>query len=251
MSAIKSRESQKYSLPLDIKMNSKEDPTFIIICGKKGSGKSTLGNHLEKNFNFTQFSFASKLKDIVSKEFNLDRIKLEGFTEEDRKWRETFLVKVSKNSELSFSSKAGHQAELIFPIFAGHQGILIPTEKSFTPRQLLQEIGESCKEKDENFWAKQLHKSIKEFLKEKKQKNIVITDLRFESELSFLKSTLPSLGKMYVIKIEKEDSSLTNSVENCHVSEKQVDFIIPNFKIINKYDNNFFIETDQVLKNLI
>ena len=65
---------------------------FIVLGGRKGSGKSTCGAVLEKELGYRQVSFASKLKDVVAQVYNLDITKLEGLTEEDRKWRETPLI---------------------------------------------------------------------------------------------------------------------------------------------------------------
>ena len=65
---------------------------LIVLGGRKGSGKSTCGAVLERELGYRQVSFASKLKDVVAQVYNLDRTKLEGLTEEDRKWRETPLI---------------------------------------------------------------------------------------------------------------------------------------------------------------
>lgn len=61
---------------------------LIILSGLKGSGKSTCGSFLMKNYGYHQMSFASRLKDIVAWVYDLPRNRLDGLTEKDREWRE-------------------------------------------------------------------------------------------------------------------------------------------------------------------
>lgn len=67
---------------------------LISISGQIGSGKTYLRRRLiealsAKGVACEARSWSSPLKDVVSMVFGLDRIKLNGVSEEDRLWRET------------------------------------------------------------------------------------------------------------------------------------------------------------------
>ena len=59
----------------------------IGICGYRGSGKDTIASVLVREFGFIQISFAEVLKKVISVLFGWSYKKLQGLTEEDRKWR--------------------------------------------------------------------------------------------------------------------------------------------------------------------
>lgn len=123
---------------------------LIGLCGKKGSGKSTVAEYLENLHGFVEFKFADALKDIVSIIFGFDRQMLEGLTKEHRQERETLKDEVW----------------------------------NITPRKALQYIGTDLfRDKfDEQIWIKILIRKIKE----SEYENIVISDVRFKNEFDIL-----------------------------------------------------------------
>lgn len=127
---------------------------IIGICGFAGSGKGTVGDYLEKTFQFEQVSFAGVLKDITAIMFNWDRQLVEGATPESREWRE----KEDKFWTERFDYKV-------------------------TPRIILQKMGTEVIRNN-------LHNSFWLFALERKldpAKDYVITDVRFVNEVAFLK----------------------------------------------------------------
>lgn len=68
---------------------------LIGIAGFKGSGKSEVASMLCSLYGCKKVSFSSKLKDVVSVLFDLDRTLLSGDTEESRRWREQSLPSLS------------------------------------------------------------------------------------------------------------------------------------------------------------
>ncbi|MCS7316714.1 MAG: hypothetical protein NZZ41_00120 [Candidatus Dojkabacteria bacterium] len=133
---------------------------FLLgLVGKKNSGKDTLGNYLEKKYNFTKLSFAEPLKKITSILFEWEMNLLEGNTPKSRIWRE--------QKDEYWSSKL---------------------KQDFTPRKALQTIGTDIFRKnfDENIWIYIIEKKILKNINDKNQ-HIVITDCRFENECKFIK----------------------------------------------------------------
>jgi hypothetical protein len=127
---------------------------IIGLLGFISSGKGTAGEILTE-ISFTPLSFAGSLKDSVSAIFGWPRNLLEGDTEESRDFRETV--------DLFWSKKFG---------------------KEVTPRYILQIFGtEVCRNNLlDNIWVDSLERKIYE------HNNVVITDVRFDNEIDFIKS---------------------------------------------------------------
>lgn len=126
---------------------------IIGLLGFISSGKGTVGMLLEQQ-GFVPLSFAGSLKDSVSVIFGWDRALLEGDTDESRKFRETV--------DSFWSNKFG---------------------KEITPRYILQIFGtEVCRNNlIDTIWIDSLERKILQY------ENIVITDVRFNNEIEFLK----------------------------------------------------------------
>jgi hypothetical protein len=125
---------------------------LVGLLGFIGSGKGTAGTILN-DFNFESISFAGAVKDVTAVMFGWPRNLLEGDTDASRTWRE--------KEDLFWSKRMN---------------------KPFTPRLALQlmgtEVGRGvfCS----NFWVDRLEASIN------KNKNYVITDVRFQNEIDFV-----------------------------------------------------------------
>lgn len=126
---------------------------MVGIVGFIGSGKGTVGDILHRDHNFEVESFAKPLKDAASCIFGWNRELLEGATSESRSWRE--------QPDKFWSEAFG---------------------KSFTPREALQLLGtESCRDIfHQDIWVSSL-------INRCKQRNVVITDVRFKNEVNGLR----------------------------------------------------------------
>jgi len=128
---------------------------IVGFLGFIGSGKGTAGDIL-KELGFIKQSFAGPVKDTASVMFGWPRHLLEGDTEESRQFREEY--------DPFWSKKFGYQ---------------------FTPRMALQTIGTEVGRDlfDPNIWINTLEKKIE------KEKNYVITDVRFKNEMDWIRKS--------------------------------------------------------------
>jgi len=136
---------------------------IIAITGLKGSGKDTTADYIIKNYdNWEKDSFAGTLKDAVSAIFGWDRKMLAGETPEDRALRET--------KDDFWSKKLGFDV---------------------TPRNILQKLGTDCIREHfhKNIWVDSLERKLIN-----NDKNIIITDCRFQNEIERLKN----LGAIFI-----------------------------------------------------
>lgn len=130
---------------------------IISFCGFIGSGKDTAANYLVDNFNFEKESFAKTLKDVLSILFNWDRTLLEGNTQESRVWR--------TQVDTWWSNRLGID--------------------NFTPRWAMQNIGTNV---FRNCFHDEIWVAILENRLLNSNKNIVISDIRFENEMRLVKN---------------------------------------------------------------
>lgn len=116
------------------------------------SGKDTTGNYLQSNYQFKRFAFADALKDEVALLF----------PQINRK-----LMDTEKNK------------------------IIMINDSEITIRELLIKHGKMMRKKDPNYWVKKVFLAIKrhQYVHSPMQTKYVITDWRYENELSFLKQS--------------------------------------------------------------
>ena len=139
---------------------------IIGICGLIGSGKDTVAQTLIDNHNFVKTSFADRLKDAVAVMFSWDRELLDGKTDESRAWRE--------QKDEFWSAETGRE---------------------ITPRLVLQEFGTECMRVGffDGIWVS----LTKQHLLQNKDKNFVITDVRFPNEAKMI---LEAGGQVWRVK---------------------------------------------------
>jgi len=127
---------------------------FVGVVGFIGSGKGAVGDILSK-FGFEKISFGSHLKDVTSVMFGWDRKLLEGDTVESREFREKIDPFWSKK-----------------------------LNREFTPRLALQLMGTEVGRNvfGESLWIDALENKIN------KDENYVITDVRFQNEIDWVKN---------------------------------------------------------------
>lgn len=165
---------------------------IIGITGRKRSGKDTIGDYLVKNHGFIRIGFADTLKDICRIIF--------GFSDEQL---------------------YGDLKEEVDPYW------------NHSPREILQKVGTDLfrnhgpkvlKNLDKNIWIRSVQRKIENLQKEG-HKNFVITDVRFDNELEFIKEV-----NGVSIKVVRD---LENNEFSNHESEISIDKFETDHKIIN------------------
>jgi dephospho-CoA kinase len=166
--------------------NHNENNLLLIgVSGRKGSGKDTIGDYLVKNYGFVRVAFADALKKACKHIFGLTNKQLY-----DDKSKE------------------------IVDEYWGH-----------SPREILQKVGtelfrvhlpELCEFIDEGIWIRSVDRKIKN-LQKLGHTRIVITDVRFDNELDYVKN----MGG-YIWKVSRS-SILKLNDDDTHASEKLID----------------------------
>jgi hypothetical protein len=166
--------------------------TIIGLTGYKRSGKDTIGNYLVNNYNFTRIAFADTLKEACKIIF--------GFTDEQ---------------------VYGDDLKEINDEYWQH-----------TPRDILQKVGselfrnrlpEICNNISDDIWIRSVEKKILDLV-ENGHTKFIITDIRYQNEIDFIKKLNGVLWKV------KRPVNLHNDT---HESESNIDKFIGDYEFIN------------------
>jgi len=179
---------------------------IIGFVGKKNSGKDTAGDYLINRFNYIRYAFGDPVKKICKILFNLSEEQLN-----DRVLKEAIDNRWGISPREMFQ-KIGTEfgQDMIFTLFPK-----LKNNISFKQNQLWVNLCKSWLDNIEN-----------------KDKNIVITDVRFKHEAEFIKNQGGLLIHIY--------RDISNSSNDCHVSETEINDIIKDKNLIDfEVDNNF------------
>ena len=179
---------------------------IIGFLGKKGVGKDTSAKLLIDTYNFTRYAFGDPVKDVVKTMFCMDDEQLYGSKKEeiDPRWN------VSPRTLF----------QVIGTNFAQYWLML-----------KLPELEEKVKLK--HFWVKRFEMWLEN--DSNKNKDIVITDVRFQHEVNTIKSK-----NGIIIKLINSNSSKSKDV---HISETETD-------VINKSDIDYVIDNNTTIDEL-
>lgn len=192
---------------------------IIGIAGKARSGKDTLGKEMAKHFkkayneHYELMAFADALKSMCKDHFGLSTWQVYGNEKEipDKRYPrpiKPYCEGLGK-SELPYSS--------------------------WTPREIMQELGSFYRKIDNDFWVKALDERIKEL----GNPNVIITDVRHVNECEYVKNN------GYLIKLTRyfksDEEAKINGMD--HESETALDGISDGYfdlTVINQQDLEMF-----------
>lgn len=172
---------------------------LIGILGRKRSGKDTIGNYMVEKYNYNRYAFADPIKDISKIMFDLSEKQL---NEDKEKIDEQWGV-----SPRTFLQKFGTE-------------ICRNNLETYIPNIILD---------GETIWIK----LFRIFYEKNKDKDIVITDVRFLDELNAIKSFGGKIVKVNRDNLEKDN----------HISDKDID----------SYDNeliDYFVYNNYTFEDL-
>jgi|SaaInlStandDraft_1057018.scaffolds.fasta_scaffold175378_2 dephospho-CoA kinase len=184
---------------------------LLGLTGKKGSGKDTFADYIVKKYGFIKLAFADQLRNILKVTFN---------------WTDEHFNRENKEKECK--------------------------EWKITPREAMQVMGTevlrelfnnkintTIKNNKYSYHIKCIHNMIIKL----KGKNIIISDIRFQDEIEYIKS-MDGL----IIAINK---NVNNNKFSNHKSEnqnlKKIDFEMENDNSLD----SFFENIDTLIKHLI
>ncbi|SFK75318.1 Dephospho-CoA kinase [Nitrosomonas aestuarii] len=168
---------------------------LIGLTGAAGCGKNTVADYLSNHHGYLQMSFAERLKASLSAMLDIPAYKFE-----HRTFKETVLPRIGK-----------------------------------TPREMLQTLGTEYGRDMVNpdLWVILLHEKILKQADRDPNRSIVITDVRFENEASYIRS---SGGTIWHI----ERPNNPHRISSNHESEKPV----------SRRDGDCMIMNDGTLEDL-
>ena len=190
-------------------------PKIIAICGYNRSGKDTIANYLEKNYNYKHLKITYKLKECIKLLFDLtdNDLELNKKEEINDKW------KVSPRHMMQFIGTDIFQYKI---------------------QELLPGI-------DKKFWINTfLNDPLVSKLKKNDKFNIVISDLRFIHEYEELKKlNIPIL----ILKVINDNIIIDENI-SLHISNIEFLNIPINYQINNSGDLKYlYNQIDYIINN--
>lgn len=177
-------------------------PRLILITGKARHGKDTIADYCVKQYGFQKYMVAQPLKDICRIMFNFTESQVNGQDKDtiDERW-----------------------------------GIAPRLCLQFVGTELMREqIGTILPDVGQNIWIKCLADKLQRILATQPDAKFVISDVRYENELSFLavELSLPTISLRVV------NPRVTSTGVTAHCSEEQL------------FATNHIIENDSTFEHL-
>ena len=201
---------------------------LLLLSGKARVGKDTFAKMLAKELQkktgqaYVLMSYAHELKTRIQKDFDLSYAQL---WEDEKEIEDKRYTRIDKDGFVN---------------------------RSWTPREIMQNYGQFFRTIDYDFWVKELFSIIEE----KNYKNVIITDGRHINEVN---AVVDKGG--YHVRVEREDKG--GSVHNeQHISETaldkghRVDFTVRNTGTLEDLGNSardvvgFLIDSEKIFNKL-
>lgn len=188
---------------------------LILLSGKKFVGKDTVAGTFVTKYKYKPYALADELKSKLV----------------------TFLLTI-----LDTSSLLNFWGSDFWDTDKKEKVIWKKGDSQMTIRQMMQWFGQMMKSQfGEQYWVEQLIYKI-----DKYNKNIIITDCRFEYELTGITKKLEEYFDIYTIRIKRDTNIIDNDVSETHLDAKpdeDFDFIIDN----NGTKNDLANRVDEII----
>jgi hypothetical protein len=210
----------------------------MIVClsGYKGSGKDMLADDLTKNGWFTRVALADPLKDSVAAEYGIDRTLLD-----NPKLKESPLLNLPVDPKDGFSLMIARFMVKEFRCSKGEQPLVFNEKNNkgdfstedgspdyrtvyHTPRSLAILKGSVNRSVRSNYWTGKAFEEIEKHLKV--ERNVVITDIRYKSEIVQFKQKFGDQVKF--IRINRFKECLSQDPSERDLDDHEFDFYIEN-----------------------
>lgn len=202
----------------------------VAVSGWAGSGKDTLANTLIKDYGFKRVGFADPLKDTVAEQFGFDRASLDDQNQKNLPLKElpvslrdgftknlgAFMVREFRTAA-GKTCKTGQMTTIdgVEDFYGvGDNGEI---EKLYWTRRALCILEGSTKRTvDPDYWVKKAISTAKK----SGQEMVVISDLRYQNELSSVKMSLGADDTLVTVRVNRFDEHPTKSTDP---SERDLD----------------------------
>ena len=199
---------------------------MIGIGGRMGSGKDTLADILVKEFRYKKLAFASNLKHMCQKVFNLSHYDVYNYVGKNTEFSEP--IYFNRKQAIGIISWVINTNRMEVPNFQINlMKDLLKTNMMFnSPRDLIQKVAtEICR----TVFGFGYHiKVITNNIERNKWDNVVISDMRFENERKFIKEQYG--GITWLINCPQVKDTGSHKSETSLGSPKDYDIVLVNDK---------------------
>jgi dephospho-CoA kinase len=232
-------------------------PKMPIICfsGFKGSGKDTCANFLIEKHNAVRVALADPLKDSVSEEYGVDRSSLD-----DPKRKESPILSLPVDPKDGFSemiarfmigefrtaSGQKYQVKGTLDVYSRFNGVLVTPDETLyhTPRSLAILKGSVNRSVMSNYWTQKTFEKAENLLKETPNKLVVVTDVRYRSELAQFKERFGD--QVTFVRVNRHEESTSTDPSEMDLADARFDFYIENTSTLE----NAYAQMECVLNNI-
>ena len=236
---------------------------IIALSAWKNSGKDTVANYLIEKNKAIRIAFADVLKDLVAEQFNIDRSSLD-----DPKRKEAPLLHMPVDPKDAYSkmiagflvkefrNKDGLQPDRHYWSDHGFTGVFnnigFDGKKSlmtlydvvyWTPRALAILLGSTMRSARSDFWVSKAMGIMEAELKEDPTRLIVVSDLRYKSEMAQLSENFGD--EVVFVRIERFKESPSADPSELDLNDVKFEYYVNNIGTLEE----MYSQVEQILKS--
>lgn len=215
------------------------------VSGWKGSGKDTVANYLVAEHGYKRMAFADVLKEMVAEQYNIN-VEMTHIPE----LKESPLLHLPVESRDMFSKLIHEFMAMEFRTKEGETPTVVSTSNGvtmgridrdggdevefkpvyWTPRALCILEGSIKRAVSSSYWVQRVINQIETMSKKDNDLRIVISDMRYRSEVDQLREAFGN--NLVTCRIKRFSSSPSNDPSERDLDDSELDFNVPNFGYI-------------------